>query len=206
MTLNTQCQASLSCHQPAASRGPGKFLQELGDKNPEGEIPGSGTCSLPAAQSSSSFPKACREHISCTRIPSYLPGKVMSCFLGNVQFWRQNEYSNSHAVQVKWEVFKCGASCLQGGKGANMNIHMVLPLPFYYPGAMTMLGHDCLPPAAYHTATTKILSRERTSEKQWPWADLWSEWAKRNGCLCKAPGDLIHSRTPQHYAASDLIK
>lgn len=58
----------------------------------------------------------------------------MSCFLRNVQFRRQNKHSNSHAVQAKLKVFKCGESCLLGGKGANVNTYTVLLRPPYYLG------------------------------------------------------------------------
>lgn len=93
-----------------------------------------------------SFPKGGGEHISCRRALSYLLGKaVLSCFLRNVQFLWQNKPSNSHAVQAKLKVFKCGESCSLDGKRDNMNMYRVPPA-----SSLVLGGHDrtCLPSAA----------------------------------------------------------
>ena len=85
----------------------------LGSKHPETQRK---SWALPPpwpAPGTISFPRGGREQIPCRRAPPppHLLRKArLSRFVRNVQFLWQNKPSNSHAVQAKLQVFKCGES------------------------------------------------------------------------------------------------
>lgn len=132
----------------------------LGSKNPEKET-------LPRPHRAlSHFPRAAGS-TSCRTAPAPPPSQLrqatLSCFIRSVQFLRQNKPSNSHAVQVKLKVRRCGESCLLDGNRDNMSMYKVPPASSAAPGDTTWL-RLCVP--SFHKKNLGFCAEGRFTKAQ----------------------------------------